>query len=439
MDSFSFITHPAEVGVEGAPFRERMHGGKPDQDGRQAGPVAPVWWPEALRSVPPALLASGLMIAAFMVFTLMAVLMRIAGDRISVPQIILIRQLVAFVLLAPFYWRAREQIRHPTGLRLHLARGVLAVGSMLCGLSAILLIPLVDATAIQMAEVLFVTALAALILKEKVGWRRWTATAVGFVGIFIMLRPFGGGVNLYALLALLGALFGAGSMIAVRLGSTHDRTETVLFWQGVVVVALIAPIALWLWVPPTASEFALLLFMGVVFTLGQWLFTYALRIADASKLAPLQYLRLLMTAVVGWALYGEVPTLATAIGGALVLGAASYTIRRNAKCQSRSGPRRRPEPSALVAQLAADDLAGRGHREVRAECDLAWILMRREPLTHEALNVRDQRVRRSLPLLQHDEGLDDLGAQRIGLAHHRGERHSRMAQQAILDLARPIR
>jgi drug/metabolite transporter (DMT)-like permease len=206
------------------------------------------------------------------------------------------------------------------------------------GLSAVLLIPLADVTAIQMAEVLFVTALAALVLGEKVGWRRWSAAAVGLLGVAIMVRPFGQGVETAALLALAGALFGAGGMVALRLGSAHDGTGTVLFWQGVVVLALITPAALWFWVTPSLADALMLIFMGLVFTVGQWLWTYALRMGEASALAPLNYIKLLMAGVVGWLAYGETPTLETVAGGLLVMGAATYTIHRNAQQAAKVRP-----------------------------------------------------------------------------------------------------
>jgi len=301
-------------------------------------PVLPAFLPQSFRAMSPNLAASMLMILAFMVFTLMSVLIRSVGDRVPIVQVVLVRQLVAFVLLAPWFWSERAQIRRPTGLNLHLARGVLAVGSMTCGLSAVLLIPLADVTAIQMAEVLFVTALAALVLGEKVGWRRWSAAAVGFLGVAIMVRPFGQGVETAALLALAGALFGAGGMVALRLGSAHDGTGTVLFWQGVVVLALITPAALWFWVTPSLVDALMLIFMGVVFTVGQWLWTYALRMGEASALAPLNYIKLLMAGVVGWLVYGETPTLETVAGGLLVMGAATYTIHRNAKQAAKLRP-----------------------------------------------------------------------------------------------------
>ncbi len=123
-------------------------------------------------------------------------------------------------------------------------------------------------------------------------------------------------------------------MIALRMGSGHDKTITVIFWQGVIVLALIAPFALWLWVTPGPADAALLLLMGLLFTAGLWLFTAGLRLGDTSALAPLHYLRLIMMAVVGWLFYNEVPTLTTAIGALLIISAATYTLIRNARRRS---------------------------------------------------------------------------------------------------------
>jgi drug/metabolite transporter (DMT)-like permease len=201
---------------------------------------------------------------------------------------------------------------------------------MFCGLTSIIFIPLADATAIGMAEVLVATAFAAMVLREPVGWRRWTATAVGFLGVVIMIRPFGEGFDVFALVALAGSVCGAASMIALRLGSGHDTTVTVLFWQGLVVALVSAPVAALQWVTPTLNETLILLVMGLIFTAGIWLFTAAIRLGRASAVAPLGYLRLVLMAATGWLFYGEIPTWATVIGGVLVIASATYTITRNA-------------------------------------------------------------------------------------------------------------
>ncbi len=278
----------------------------------------------------PDLKASILMILAFIVFSAMAVFMRMIAGQIAVPQVIFLRQVVALLLMAPLFWTSRHVILHPTGLVLHLTRGLLAVGAMFCGLTSIIFIPLADATAIGMAEVLVATAFAAIVLREPVGWRRWTATAVGFLGVVIMIRPFGEGFDVFALVALAGSVCGAASMIALRLGSGHDTTVTVLFWQGLVVALVSAPVAALQWVTPTLNETLILLVMGLIFTAGIWLFTAAIRLGRASAVAPLGYLRLVLMAATGWLFYGEIPTWATVIGGVLVIASATYTITRNA-------------------------------------------------------------------------------------------------------------
>ncbi|MGL5137228.1 MAG: DMT family transporter [Beijerinckiaceae bacterium] len=292
-----------------------------------------------LAALPPNLLASGLMILAFLTFSVMAVLVRDIGGRIPVYEMVFVRQVMSFIFMAPLFWQLRKSIGHPQKLNLHFIRGLTASGAMFCGLTAVLLIPLADATAIQMAEVLFATAFAAIFLKEKVGWRRWLATAVGFLGVIVMLRPLGGGIDLMAGIALVGALFGSINMIVLRMGAEYDRTETVLFWQGLVVLAIMGPVALWGWVTPTWHEAGVLFLMSVIFTLGMWLFTTGMRMGETSALAPLHYLRLLLMAIVGWIGYGETPTWATVIGALLVLSAATYTIRRNAVKHSIVKPR----------------------------------------------------------------------------------------------------
>ncbi len=281
--------------------------------------------------MPVNLAASLLMLAALCLFTATGVLVRIAVSNLPLSEVILLRQLGAMALMAPLYWRHRHQIAAPTGLRLHCIRGAAAVVSMACGLAATVEIPFADVTAIQMVEVVFVTILAALFLGEKVGWQRWTAAAVGFAGVIVMLRPFGGQVEIYMLVALVGAVFSAISVITLRLGSGHDSAVTVIFFQSLVVLVGVAPFAALAWQPPTLYALAIVATMSVSLAAGTWLFTTAFRIGNASAIAPLHYVRLLMMGVVGYLVYDERPSLATVAGAALILAAASYTLRRNTR------------------------------------------------------------------------------------------------------------
>jgi drug/metabolite transporter (DMT)-like permease len=289
------------------------------------------------RALSPNLAASILIITSFVTFTVMGILVRSAAVRLPVIEIIFLRQIIAMVLLSPVFFTARYAILNARNAKLHIARGVTGIGAMTCGLTAVVYIPFADATAIQMAEVLFITLLAAVFLKETVGWRRWAATAVGFAGVMVMLGPFSAGMDPYALVALVGAVFGAATVTTLRLGANADGTGTVIFYQGVIVLLLVGPVAAWVWVTPDARDLGILLAMGLVFVTGQWLFTVAMRLGEASALAPLNYLRLILMSIAGYLLYREVPSLQTVLGAVLVVGSATYTIRQNARQRRQAG------------------------------------------------------------------------------------------------------
>ena len=146
-----------------------------------------------------------------------------------------------------------------------------------------------------------------------------------------MMQPFGEGLAWGNVLALCGAICGALSMVAIRLGAPHDSALTVTFWQGLVVLCLITPIAMVAWVTPHMEQALLLALMSVTFTAGQWLFTAGLRLGAAAAIAPLNYLRLIMMTVIGWLLYAETLTLMTIVGAFLILSSAFFTIRNNAR------------------------------------------------------------------------------------------------------------
>jgi len=280
---------------------------------------------------PRNLRASILVISAFFTFAAMSVMLRSLNNEIPIVEVIFVRQSSALLLMAPIYRQVWPEIRKPHRMALHMMRGVTASGAMFCGLSAVMLISLADVTAIQMTEVLFATAFAALLLREKVSALHWALTLVGFAGVMIMMHPFGDGLAWGNVLALCGALCGALSMVAIRLGAPHDRALTVTFWQGLVVLCLVTPLAMVAWVTPHMEQAMLLLLMSVTFTAGQWLFTAGLRMGAAAAIAPLNYLRLIMMTVIGWLLYAETPTLTTIVGAFLILSSAFFTIRNNAR------------------------------------------------------------------------------------------------------------
>lgn len=297
------------------------------------------WWAGSSDN----LRGSILMIAAFFLFGAMMAGIKEIGTALPLVQVLFIRQIIVTVLLLPLFIRgfpAALQTRHPW---LQVLRGGFSLGAMMCGFTALLFIPLADVTALGFAKVLFVTIGAVIILHEKVGMRRWIATGIGFLGVLIMLRPGGEGIGYYYMLALFGALFGAGITITVRVLAKSERTETILFYQAVfLIVTLAVPTLLW-WVQPDARQWMLIALVGISGTGGQYLITRAHQTGEAAALAPLDFIRLLIATVIGYFLFAEVPDTTTFAGAALVVGATVYTMHRNS-AGSREAPPIAPFP-----------------------------------------------------------------------------------------------
>lgn len=284
-----------------------------------------LWWAAA----PDNLRGSILMVASFFLFGAMMAGIKAIGSDLPLVQVLFIRQIIVTILLMPLFIRgfpAALRTRHPG---LQMVRGAFSLGAMLCGFTALLHIPLADVTALGFAKVLFVTIGAVIFLHEKVGTRRWIATAIGFVGVLIMLRPSGDGIGYYYFLTLIGALFGAGITITVRVLAKSERTETILFYQAVfLIVALAVPTLVW-WVQPDMRQWMLIALVGITGTGGQYLITRAHQTGQASALAPLEFVRLLIATAIGFFVFSELPDGTTFAGAALVVGATVYTMHRN--------------------------------------------------------------------------------------------------------------
>lgn len=285
------------------------------------------WW----RGASPNLRGSVFMLSALLVYAVMVAGIKHVGQAVPLAQILLIRQVIMTAILLAFAAGSLRQALHTERLGLQIFRSVITLLSMLCGFTAVVKIPLAQATAIGFSQVLFVTIAAVLVLKEAVDGRRWAATIIGFIGVLIMLRPSSDGLDTYALLSLAGAIFGAGITVSVRKLASSERTDTILLYQGIVLIALLAvPGWLW-WQPPTPNQWFWLIVLSLFGTAGQWLITRAYQVGEAAALAPLDFSRLLLASFTGFVFFAEIPAITTWIGATIVIGATLYTIRKNAR------------------------------------------------------------------------------------------------------------
>ena len=271
-----------------------------------------------------------LMIAAFG-FALMAALIKLAGSRLPVTQILFVRQLGMVIMLSPVLVTHFPDVVRTQRIDLQLTRVLFALIAMLCGFTAIIHMPLAEATALGFAKSFFVTIFAVIVLKETVGVYRWSAVAIGFMGVLIMLRPGTESFSVYGLMAVIGAASAGFVMVIIRLLSRSDSPNTILMFQAVgVAIVMIVP-AILNWVPPTPREWAILAAIGFVSFFAQKANIYAFKFGEASMLASLDYVRLIYATLFGWLLFSQLPGVATWVGAGIIVLASIYTVHRESR------------------------------------------------------------------------------------------------------------
>jgi drug/metabolite transporter (DMT)-like permease len=234
-------------------------------------------------------------------------------------------QTVLVFLLAAPRLRTVLRTRFP---KLQAARSALMFGATICGFSAFAVMPLADATAIFETAPLIVTALAALILREQVGPRRWTAVVVGFVGALVIVRPGASAFAPEALLPLGAASCYAGYAIATRYVGQDESPWTAFIYSalfGSIVASLFVPLV---WTTPSAQDAGVMALLGLLGAAGHFCVILAFRATAASVLAPLSYFGLLFATVYGFAWFGDLPDLWTVSGALIIVGSGLYVWRR---------------------------------------------------------------------------------------------------------------
>lgn len=267
-------------------------------------------------------------VVAALGFALMTALIKLAGERLHVTQILFVRQIVMMAIVMPSVLNHFPGCLKTARLDLQIIRVVFALIAMLCGFYAVIHMPLADAMAIGFAKSFFVTIFAIFILHEVVGIRRWSAVAVGFVGVVVMMQPGTEGFDPISILALISAAAAGMVMVIIRKLSQTDKPITTLSYQAILVAICVAIPAWIYWLPPTPFEWALLLAIGIVSYGAQMLNIYAYTWGEASVLASLDYIRLLYATLFGWLLFDTIPGVATWIGAMVIIGASLYTVQR---------------------------------------------------------------------------------------------------------------
>jgi drug/metabolite transporter (DMT)-like permease len=273
-------------------------------------------------------------VLACILFSAMMTLTKFLGDVYDSFQMAFFRALFGLFAILPFVVRLGPAVIRTRRLGLHIVRSILGAAAMFCGFYAITHLPLADAVSISYARPLFLIPLAVLMLGEVVRLRRWSATAIGFIGVIVMLRP-GGELEWATLVALLGAALVACVTILIKKLTLTERPETLLFYFGVVsTLTALAP-ALIVWRPVGWIELVLFMAIGAFGASGQYCMIRGYKIGEATALIPFDYTRLLFAGIIGYFLFFEIPDLWTLTGAGIIVGSTLYIALREAQLGTR--------------------------------------------------------------------------------------------------------
>ncbi len=217
----------------------------------------------------------------------------------------------------------------------HLARGLSQSISQAALLLAFSLMPLAGAVAINFSAPLFAAVVSIVWLKERAGYVRGSALVIGFLGVLIVTNPGANSLTLGALFALINAITYGTVTVAVRGMTRTESANTLVIWQLAVLTFFHSFLLVFGWRWPSALDDAMLFGTGLVNAIGQWFWTRALHLAPAAAVTPFYYLMLVWALVIGFAVWGEVPSASLLVGSAIVVATGLFLFLREARLQRR--------------------------------------------------------------------------------------------------------
>ncbi|MDN3637858.1 DMT family transporter [Simiduia curdlanivorans] len=260
------------------------------------------------------------------VASLVAAGSKLAAQHVSVHMVVFSQYLVGFCLYLPLLIKRGTGAFQTQRLGLHLGRGLAGLGAFYAYYSAILHVPLIDATLLRNSAPLLVPLLALWFLGIRVPSKRWWPLAIGFAGVLVILRPSPANLNIWHLVGFSAAWMMAASMITTRLLTKTESNTTVLLYYFTIALLVSAPMAIYTATSAPLWVWLLLLVLGLGLALALWLYTLAYRAAKPSVLSPVSYMSVVFAGAWGWLFWLELPSLWSFIGTALVVISACVIL-----------------------------------------------------------------------------------------------------------------
>ena len=290
------------------------------------GPAAGIFW----------------MCMATLISSIAGGMVRELAGQIPAMELVFFRNVIALIVLVPIVIKQGVGLPSKSQIPVYALRVFFAYSAMVLLFYALARMPIADVYALQYTIPLFTILLAVIVLKQHADAHSWGACFVGFLGTLIVMRPGIIEITLASLAALTTAFMHAGSNTTIKILARRDNPEVITLWTnfGMLPLALIP--TLFLWVTPTASQWPLVIGIGVVSSIGGYCFTRSVSAADARIVQPFQFSRMIFAAAFGWIMFSELPDLWTWIGAAVIFAASYYIVYREGRARRAASAGEKP-------------------------------------------------------------------------------------------------
>jgi drug/metabolite transporter (DMT)-like permease len=278
-----------------------------------------------------------LMIATTFVFAVQDGVSRHLAGEYNVYMVVMIRYWFFALFVVAWAKMQHGSVRKVAVTRqpiLQITRALLLIAEICVMVLGFVYLGLIESYAIFITYPLIIAALSGVILGENVGWRRWAAICVGFMGVLVILQPGFRVFSPYALFPLASALMFALYGLLTRYAARKDSAETSFFWTGIIGAVGMTVVGMFHWQSMTASDWGWMGFLSVMGALGHFLLIKCYAVTEASTVQPFAYMQLVFGGTLGWLIFNDSLRWGTAIGGAIVIAAGLFTLWRERATKS---------------------------------------------------------------------------------------------------------
>jgi drug/metabolite transporter (DMT)-like permease len=287
--------------------------------------------------------AAGLMLASTVFFAAMALTIKLASRHLPTFEVAFFRNFFGLLAALPLLARHGTALLHTPRMGRYVFRCGIGIMSMFAGFWAIGHLPLAQAISLSYSSPLFVTIFAAFLLGEQVRLKRWSAVALGFIGVLVLLRPGAETFNAMSLIAVGAAVFNALVSIQIKELSRTEPADRIVFWTTALWLPMSLVPALFVWVMPHGMTWLWVVLAGLLGTCGHMLWTRALKLGEVSALTSISFMQLPLVAVAGYLWFGERLVRWTFVGATIIVLSNAYITHREARAARRAELKREPE------------------------------------------------------------------------------------------------